>query len=305
MSGPCVTIVVVNWNGLDLTSACLDSIGGLDHPERETIVVDNGSTDGSVEALGRRGDVRVIEAGSNLGFARAANLGIRAARGDLVLLLNNDVVLDDPGVLTEAVAFQRAHPDAGAVSVRLRGADGETQESCGRFHSLRAEVLNSLPARALGIHRDDLLRYTPDDHRRTGPVDWAIAAFLLVPRRALDRVGLLDERRFMYGEDYDLCWRLARVGLRTYHLGSASATHLGNATASRAFSEEERLIRVVTSARAFMAAHRGAGYAWLYALVVLADRASKLLVARLLGHREMAGRLRRELAVRVRSLARR
>ncbi len=266
------------------------------------VVVDNGSTDGSADALRRRGDVTVIANPDNRGFARAANQGIRATGGRAILLLNNDAVIDEPGALRHAVAFLERTPDCGALGVRLLNPDGTLQPSCGRFLSLWAEVRNSLPVRALLGPREDLLRYTAADHARTGPVDWVMGAFLLVRREALEEAGGLDETEFMYGEDYDLCYRLARRGWRTYHLADVNVTHVGNASGARAYSADERLVRVTRVERSLLARHRNPAYAWAHALFTTFDRWMKLVTARLTGDRTRADRLRHEVRIRRRAL---
>lgn len=299
---PTLSVVIVNWNGLEMTLRCLESLDAQRDVSLEVIVVDNGSADGSAEAIASRGGVRLIANPDNRGFARAANQGIRASRGGNVLLLNNDTVVEDPTALARAVGFLEGRPDAGAVGVRLMNADGTLQHSCGRFLSLWAEVRNSLPMRGLLGPREDLLRYTPGDHLGTRAVDWVMGAFLLVRRDSLEAVGLLDETEFMYGEDYDLCYRLARAGWRTYYLADVAVTHLGNASAARVYSSDERLIRVTRVERSLLARHRTPAYAWAHAVFTTFDRWTKLVTARVAGDRTRAERLRREVAIRRRAL---
>ncbi|MCA1726566.1 MAG: glycosyltransferase family 2 protein [Actinobacteria bacterium] len=299
-----ISVVVVSWNGRELTEACLDSLAkqDLEEAELEVLVVDNGSTDGSAETLAARVGVRLIANPDNRGFGRAANQGIRASQGELVLLLNNDTELPDPSAVREAAAFMDAHPDAGALGVRLENADGSLQISCARFRSLAAEVRNSIPVRLLLGPRPEALWYTEADHQRTGPVDWVMGAFLLLRRSALEQVGLLHEGEHLYGEDHDLCYRLAGRGWRTYFLSTVRAVHVGNASAAAVYSPMQREVRVLEAERRMLARHRGGAFSWAYAILVALDRTTKLLAARLLGRRTEAGRLGDEVRARWRAL---
>jgi GT2 family glycosyltransferase len=297
-----VSVVVVGWNGLEMTNRCLDSLSGQQDVALETVVVDNGSTDGSAGALAGRNDITLIANPDNRGFSRAANQGIRATTSPWVLLLNNDTVLEDPTTLARTVAFAASHPDAGAVGVKLRNEDGSLQISCARFHTLWAEVRNSLPLRVVLGPREDLLRYSAQDHDRTGPVDWVMGAFLLCPREALERLRGLDESEFMYGEDYDLCYRLRGLGLRTYYLADVAVTHVGNAAGAQRYTAEDRLVRVTRVERHLLSRHRGRAYGWAYAWLTTLDRWTKLLAARAMGDRARAENLRREVRVRRRAL---
>ncbi|MFN2544487.1 MAG: glycosyltransferase family 2 protein [Actinomycetota bacterium] len=297
---PKVSIVVVNWNGRDVIRPCLESLQQLTYPRLEIVVVDNASTDGSIEAIEASPGVRLVRNHENLGFPRACNRGIAETGGEYVLLLNNDTVADRPRVLDTTVAFMEEHEDAGALGVRLRNEDGSLQISCAYFPDLAAEVRNSLPAR-LVLGPGSPRWYTEADHERTRPVDWVMGAFLLLRRAALEEAGAFDERIFMYADDYDLCYRLRLKGWRTYFLASTSITHRFDW--SKTFADDERAVEVDRAERSILAKHRGRTYARAFALFVVADRWSKLVVAILLGRRETARKLRAELRARIRALA--
>lgn len=215
---PSVGIVVINYNGWALTDDCLRSLAALDYPDAQVILVDNGSTDDSLAQLrARHPDQPVLTIPRNVGFTAANNVGTREAlrRGlDYVWLLNNDTVVP-PDVLRELVKVAQDHPRLGAVTSVL-------------YHLRRPEELQSWGGGYVDLWRGSAALFET-------PVDWARLDFLagtslLVRTRALQEVGLLDERYFMYWEDADLCFRLRQAGwglgiaerARTWHLGAAS-----------------------------------------------------------------------------------
>ena len=135
-----VSVIIVNWNTRDLTLAAVDSVLAQElDDEVEVIVVDNGSRDGTVEALAGRKSVRCIASPVNLGFAGGNNLGLRRARGEFTLLLNSDAQLE-PGALRTLVEEARRHPEAGAIGPRVRYPDGRVQYTWDYVPSLLAEL---------------------------------------------------------------------------------------------------------------------------------------------------------------------
>jgi N-acetylglucosaminyl-diphospho-decaprenol L-rhamnosyltransferase len=197
------------------------------------IVVDNGSTDGTIELVRACGsELELIAWPENRGYAPAVNEAVAAARGDDVLLLNPDVEAPTPEGVRTLAAFAAAHPRAAVVAPRLLYPDGRPQPSARRFPSLLA-MLGSLRAAA---------RFTPakrsyDDYVSPSwasshtPVDWVIGAAMLLRRAAFDAVGGWDERFFLYMEDADYCRRCWRAGLETWLVPSVSVRH-GYARAS-------------------------------------------------------------------------
>jgi GT2 family glycosyltransferase len=199
-SPPAVTltlsIVIVSYNAAADLERCLESLHGAPiRAEHEIIVVDNGSADGSVEAVRRWPSVRVIENAANLGFARANNIGIRESRGDTVLLLNSDTVVP-PGAVDRLFSILEARPDVAVLGPRLVDVDGRAELSFGRMIG----PFNELRQKRLG-RSETIDRLTRQQHSP----DWVSGACLLVRRADADAVGLLDERFFMYTEDVDLC----------------------------------------------------------------------------------------------------
>ncbi len=236
-SQPDVSIIIVNWNAKEYLEGCLQSLHNNGHNglSYEVLVVDNASADGSATMVAQRfPNVKVILNGSNCGFAKANNQGIKESRGRHILLLNPDTVVF-PGVLQEMVQFLDRRPDVGAVGPRMLGAKGETLESFSHFPGLRL-LLRGLAIVIRGsYYRDEKLKSLEPRQ-----VDWVGGACLMIKREALDEVGLLDEEFFMYWEEADLCLRLRRKNWKTYYLPRPQVIHYQGRSAAKA--EEKVMI---------------------------------------------------------------
>ena len=221
-----VTAIVLSWNGREDTLACLESLRGVD-----TIVVDNGSADGSADAVAERfPDVELIRAGVNLGFAGGNNVGIRRAldRGaDWVVLVNNDATVADD-LVAAVVAAAGRHPGAGALAgkVYLDDPPDMLWYAGGSF-----EPRIGYSGRVRGAGRRDDGSYDEETD-----VDWGTGALLAVSREAIERVGLLDEELFAYLEDVDWCLRIRDAGLRVVFAPGLRAWHRVSASTGGAAS---------------------------------------------------------------------
>ncbi len=239
---PTLAIVIVSFNVRDDLDACLRAIpAAVGEMTTATVVVDNGSTDGTVEMLRQRWPaVQLIETGMNVGFARANNVGIRQTSSELVLLLNPDTV-PGPGSLVELVAHLHAHPEAAAVGPRLIDAAGTPELSFGWSMSplgeLRQKTIEGLARRGFGPMR----RWLERSLSTRGTREWLSGACLLARRADLEAVGLLDERFFMYGEDIDLCVSLRERGRAVRFEPKVEVRHLrGRSGASNPELERRR-----------------------------------------------------------------
>ncbi len=226
-----VTVIIVSYNTRDLLGRCLDSLGPeTDAGDVRVVVVDNASRDGSPSMVRERFPrVDLIESATNLGFAAANNLVLRALATPYALLLNSDTEVT-PGTVQALRDCMERRPSAGAVACRLIDQDGSLQRSCWRFPTpLRAW------GEALGITQ---LIGRPSNYEEWGyaterRVDFAVGACLLLRQEALDRVGLFDDRFFMYSEETDLCRRLALAGWDTWYTPRSSVRHHGGASGTR------------------------------------------------------------------------
>jgi GT2 family glycosyltransferase len=214
---PRLSIVIVSYNIRADLERCLQSLvshkPAIDH---EIVVVENASTDDTVAALRARWNgVRLIEAGGNVGFSKANNIGIRQSFGELVLLLNGDTIVP-AGSIDALVAALDARPDAAVAGPRLVDAQGRTELSFGSMMSPFNEMRQKLRARG------NVERLTS----RERDVDWVSGACLLVRRADAEAVGLLDERYFMYTEDVDFCAAIRGRGRKVLFTPAAEIVHL-------------------------------------------------------------------------------
>lgn len=226
---PDVSIVIVTYNSANHITACLDSVhresGGL---AQEVVVVDNASRDGTADLVRRRfPDVRLVEPGENLGFARGVNLGAGLAHGAHVLLLNPDTVVLDHAI-PRVLAFAGKHPEHGIYGGRTLKPDGSLEpSSCWGTPSLWSMSLFALGLTTLAprnrfLDPESLGRWQRDSVREVGVVT---GCFLLARRDVWETLGGLDERYFMYGEDVDFSMRARAAGYRPVLCPDACLIH--------------------------------------------------------------------------------
>jgi GT2 family glycosyltransferase len=224
-----LSVIVVNWNTADFLLDCLGSlVASTLAPHLEIIVVDNGSTDGSVQRV-QQGfpTVRMIANDANVGFGRANNQGLAVARGRYLMLLNSDTRVP-PETLPALVTFMDDHPRAGACGPRLVRPDGSPQP----FAFGGEPTLGYLARR--GLHRLLFRRYLHDwALPKVEAVDWVSGAALLVRHEVVAQVGGLDEAIFLYFEDTDWCHRIRQASWLIYRVPAVSVTHLGGQSVQR------------------------------------------------------------------------
>ncbi len=283
MSAPRVSVIVVSWNDREHLIACLDRLAKQE--PHELIVADNGSTDGSLEALRAREHLLLIEL-ENPGFGAANNVCARHAHGSYLLLLNSDCELDD-GALSTLADYLDRDPRVGVLGPTLRFPDGRLQRSMGRAPSLLTELLQKTLLHRIFSYGS----YSPRTYHADRTADWVTAACMLVRSDAFATVGGFDERFFMMMEDLDLCKRIREAGFEVRYTALASAVHhLGSSrkkvnrwmvleserSLRRYFRKHhgERTVRAVRVLSALGAAIRSA--AWLALLASPNHRTSAL-----------------------------
>jgi len=235
-----LSIVIVSFNTRDDLRNCLASIGSAGGTvAREIIVVDNASGDGSAQMVREEfPGVHVLEAGANLGFAAANNMGIRAATGTYVVLLNSDTLVRS-GALDTLVACLAALPDIAAVGPRIVDGSGRVELSFGRMISPLAEFRQKTLVRLHDRGVSWVSAYIQRLSRVARRVDWVSGACLMMRRADAFAVGLLDERYFLYGEDVDFCAALRALGKGVLFEPAAEIVHLrGRARATRPAASE-------------------------------------------------------------------
>ena len=234
-----LTVVIVSYNVRDYIAQCLHSLRrALQGLEAEVYVVDNHSHDDTVAYLREQfPEVTVIASNHNLGFARANNIAIRQTQGNYVLLLNPDTIVAET-TISEAVAFMDDHPEAGGLGVRMLRDDGFDAKESRRglptpsvaFYKMSGLCSRFPKSRRFGHY---YMGYLPWDE--PAQIEVISGAFCLLRREALDKIGLLDEDFFMYGEDIDLSYRLLKGGYQNWYLPAKILHYKGESTQKSSF----------------------------------------------------------------------
>lgn len=236
-----LSIIIVNWNTKDLVLKCVESIKAI-RPKvsYEIIVVDNASS----EVLPESQDYKLLVNSENLGFAKACNIGINAAIGSFVLLLNSDTIVKT-NALDDLVTFAKEKDDAGVVGAKLLNIDSTTQGSVTNFPNFS----NAIKQYWFGQKKAFEL-YVPfgEEPREVEAV--VGAAFLITPK-ALKKVGLMNEKYFMYYEDLDYCRRVINKGLKVYYLPKAQIIHYHGASGKKVVKSEFQWRRLIPSSKIY------------------------------------------------------
>lgn len=246
-AGRTLDVVIVNYRTPDMTGDAINHLHASHMHGRclRTWVVDNGSRDGSVAALRQMfPQLTLIQSSRNLGFAGGNNLALaeiltseraQDRNSAFVLLLNSDVLVP-PDAVQKCLDFMDAHPDAGVVGPRVLLPDGSLDLACRRGFPTPSNAFWKLTGLSKRYPQSPRfagynLTYLPEDE--TVEVDSVGGAFMLLRMSAIDQVGLLDERFFMYGEDLDWAYRIKSAGWNVYYYPEAVVTHLKSASARR------------------------------------------------------------------------
>ena len=228
-----LSIVIICWNDLRVIRDCLRSIYEGTHATNfEVVVSDNGSVDGSVEFIRKHyPEVRVVENQQNLGFARGNNAGIRASRGEYILILNPDTIIHD-GALDRLVAFADLHSEAGTFGCRVLNPDGTYQVSARLFPSVLRYWVSALGLSKLSSFfiYEEYPRWRGDTERT---IDWQSGCCVMFRGNLLKRLGGFDEQFFYHFEEVDLCRRVWKAGYPILFTPEAVITHLGGQSVGR------------------------------------------------------------------------
>ena len=284
-----VTAIVVTYDGMPWIERCLESVAG-----HETVVVDHGSTDGTLELVRERFPDAVLVEQQNRGLGAGLNRGMREASGRYVLLLNSDAwAVGD--ALERLAAFADEHPRAALVGPRLLNTDGTLQRSVRGFPTLWRLATEYLFLRKLAPRSRALNAFYAGgfDHDEVREADFLMAACLLARREAVDEVGGFDEDFFFFSEEVDWSYRFHRAGWQVLFYPGAEVVHVGGASWKR---EYDPLFREqVRGHLRFLAKHRGLAEARRARLLLLAGlelRAHLFPPARRRTYREAAAWLR-------------
>ncbi len=282
-----LSIIIVNWNTCRLLDQCLESVfENLDGIDAEIWVVDNASNDDSVPMVQNKyPEVKLIINQENCGFAGANNLAIQQSSGDFVLLLNPDTQLK-PGALSKLLNFIQAKPNAGAVGARLLNADGTLQRSCYPRPTLFREFWRMFNLDSIwSLAKYPIQNWSLSEPRK---VDVLMGACMLVGKKVLDKVGLLDEKFFMYSEEVDLCYRIQLSGHCLYWLPEAEVVHYGGQSTSQV--AEEMFLQLYEGKILYFRKHYSRSAVGLYKAILYAASLARLVMTPLVLLQERAKR---------------
>lgn len=231
-----LSVIIVNWNTKRLLEDCLESVFKFTKDVKiEVIVVDNGSKDGSQAMVKKKfPQVKLIPNKDNLGFAKANNQGIKKALGKYVLLLNSDTYLIENS-FKKLVEKADSTVELGAMGPLLLNEDRSIQQSVGFSPHLPQifwwmSFIDDLPGGTiLKPYHVDHDSFYKSQHE----VDWITGAAFLIPKKVVAKIGMLDDKIFMYGEDFEWCYRIKKAGFKVYFSPFAKIVHIGGGSVNR------------------------------------------------------------------------
>ena len=230
---PDLSVVILTYNTRELALNCIDSVikasEGLDV---EIIATDNGSTDGTLEAIRDRfPNVIIVENKENLGFSGGNNRGIAVGTGRYILVLNPDTVVHKDA-LKLTMEYAEAHPECGMVGCRVLHPNGTVQKSWFAEWSLFQAAWEALGLQVvMPLSRiDGKLKFSGKAPGQAVPVDRILGCFMWMSRKVIETVGMFDERFFLYCEEEDMCRRIRDHGLEVHYFPGAEIVHLGGQT---------------------------------------------------------------------------
>lgn len=261
-----LSIIIVSWNTRDILAQCLRSVFESETARQyEVLVVDNGSSDGSVEMIRESyPQICLFSNKDNVGFARANNQAIAYSSGEYVMLLNPDTVVDNK-VIEVLSEFLDDNPDVGAVGPRLLNPDKTLQPSAYPKPTLAREFWRM-------FHLDRIhyfAEYPMQDWQVTvsRDVDALMGACFLVRQKVLDQVGFFDESFYIYSEEIDLCTRIRDFGWRITWVPTVSVEHLGGQSTQQI--QQEMFLRLYQGKIQYFRKHHSILEVWLYKLVLM------------------------------------
>lgn len=233
-----ISIITINYNKKKLTEKCIYSIyrfyrNYLENNEIEIIVVDNGSSDDSVNYLSHLiknktyRNIKLIQNKQNEGFGKGCNIGAAHAKGDFLLFINNDAQVNDTKIL-EMIGFMKANQSVGVLGGALQDSDKSSQPSTGKFYNLPNAMLL-----LFGFQKFGLIDKNPT---KIQEVDWVKGAFLMIKKEVFDILEGFDTNIFMYTEDMELCYRARQMGYKNYFFPFTSVIHIEHGSSNRSFA---------------------------------------------------------------------
>ena len=279
-----VSVIIINYNTFQMTCDCIQSVIQFTKGVSvEIILVDNASSERNPnDFIIKFPFIKLVTSDKNLGFAGGNNLGLREAKGDLILLLNSDTLFTEDSLSIAVEQFSK-DPTIGVLGCRQVFPDGTLQYTARRFRSISWELLD--------LFRFVLKFYSPDHraqrmlgqyfmHDKSIYVDWVNGAFFLFPRKVIDQLPAkqLDDRFFMYGEDVLWCEQIKKIGYTVFFLTTTSIIHISSG--STALSKQLLLRKVMMKHEmAIMALRKGRGlYYYTFGCLFMGKEYLRLLI---------------------------
>lgn len=259
-----ISVIIVNYNVREfLNNALISLFKAVAHLEAEILVVDNASDDGSVELLQKNfPSVKLIANKENLGFAKANNQALAEAKGNYILLINPDTLVQEDS-LAKLMAFLVEHPKVGMAGCKILNPDGSFQLPCRRsFPTPWAAFTKTFGLSALFPKSKLFAKYnlTYLDEDTTYEVDAVSGSFMLLRREVYEKIGGLDESFFMYGEDLDWCFRVQKAGWKVYYVPVTSIIHYKGESTKRSNIDELKVF--YNAMKLFVEKYHGGAPLW-------------------------------------------
>jgi GT2 family glycosyltransferase len=230
MASPDLSVVIVNYNTFQLTCKCIESVyAKTKRFAIEVIVVDNNSTECNADNfLDLFPEIKLIKSTKNLGFSGGNNLGLKKVQGNYIVLLNSDTELKNTAI-DITLEFLGSHPEVGVVSSSLLYPDGRRQSVCQHFPSVKFSLIELFRIHKLfsAKKRGEIMLGSFFDHASDVTPDWVWGTFFMFPVKVLKQLPgeQLDDTFFMYGEDMQWCFDIARLGYRMHYCADAEVIH--------------------------------------------------------------------------------
>lgn len=271
-----VSIIILSYNTKDLLRLCLTSLQKhITHVEYEVIVVDNNSSDDSVQMLKKEfPSVRLVESDRNLGFSKGINLGSEHAKGDFLLFLNSDCEFLHND-LSAMVTFLADHPEVGVTGGKMENNDGTLQRSYSKFYGLK-----DIAIMLFGREKVELLMQKSDKEQET---DWVSGGFMLIRSEIFKKIKGFDEHIFMYTEDMELCYRVKKLGFKVYYVPSSTVRHEGQGSSDRSFA----VIHIFKGIKYFYKKHRSLPEYMIVWGLLLIKAALAIIIGSMTGNKKL------------------
>lgn len=285
---PQVSIIILNYNTFQLTTNCIESI--IKHTIEvgyEIILVDNASTECDANIfIEKFPNIQLIKNTSNSGFAKGNNLGIEAASGEFILLLNSDTYISEDAI-SKTYQYAKTRNKLGVYGCRMIYPDGKLQHTARKFRSIAWEILDTfrfIPFMFSYKKRSQLMlgKYFNADYSTV--CDWLNGAFFMFPKTILDKLPnqKLDERFFMYGEDHLWCWQFKKLGYHAYFYSNTKIVHINNGSTSKEKKLELRQL-MLEHELMIIKERKGDGvYYFLFKIIYSTKEMSRILILNLL-----------------------